>query len=213
MTTALNTWRRTLLLTLMGTLGNAAHAACTSAYYPIREGLSRTYQGTVSGQKVSYTETVSRVSAGGFTVTTTVAGAPPTTATFKCGPAGVIATPAINNPALKITSIKQRGVTQPPELSVGKSWSSGVVLDGTAQGQAVHNETDIVMKVVSSEQIKTRLGTFTALKVVSTTTVRMTMAGQKMAPPAIESTSWLVKGMGLVRSALPGGTIELVKFK
>lgn len=198
----------------MGTLlGSVAQAACSSPYYPIREGLTRTYRGTVDGRAISYTEKISGVSALRFTVTTTVADLPPTRAAFKCGPSGVISSPSISNPALKVTSIKQSGVTQPPTLRVGTSWNTGVVLDATSQGQKVHNETAIAMKVVAAERVTTKLGTFSALKVTARTTIQMSVAGQAMNPPTSQSTSWLVKDMGMVKSVLPNGTIELVSFK
>ncbi|WP_143342144.1 hypothetical protein [Deinococcus indicus] len=153
------------------------------------------------------------MSARGFPVTTTVADLPPTRATFKCGPSGVISSPSISNPAMKVTSIKQTGVTQPPTLRVGTTWNSGLLLYATSQGQKVHNETSIAMKAVAAERVTTRLGTFQALKVTARTTIRMSVNGQAMNQPAPQSTSWLVKDMGVVKSVLPNGTIELVSFK
>ncbi|MFN4252692.1 hypothetical protein [Deinococcus sp.] len=198
----------------MGTLlGSAAQAACSSPYYPVREGLTRTYRGTVEGRAISYTEKISGVSARGFTVTTTVNELPPTKATYKCRPSGVISSPSISNAAMKVTSIKQTGVTQPPTLRVGTSWNSGLVLDATSQGQKVHNETSIAMKVVAAERITTKLVTFPALKVTASTTIRMSVGGQTMNPLVSQSTSWLVKDIGVVKSVLPNGTIELVSFK
>lgn len=153
------------------------------------------------------------MSARGFPVTTTVADLPPTRATFKCGPSGVISSPSISNPAMKVTSIKQTGVTQPPTLRVGTTWNSGLLLYATSQGQKVHNETSIAMKAVAAERVTTRLGTFQALKVTARTTIRMSVNGQAMNQLAPQSTSWLVKDMGVVKSVLPNGTIELVSFK
>ena len=69
------------------------------------------------------------------------------------------------------------------------------------------------MKVVAAERVTTRLGTFQALKVTARTTIRMAVNGQAMNQPASQSTSWLVKDMGMVKSVLPNGTIELVSFK
>ena len=202
-----------LLGTVLGT-ASVAQAACSSPYYPVREGLTRSYQGTAAGQKLAYTETISAVTAQGFKITTKV-GSNAVTAAFKCGPNGVTGTPSVSTPGLKVTSLTTRGVTQPPRLAVGTTWTSGVTLVGTVQGQPMRNETDISLKVVGREQVKVPAGTFTAFKIESTTTTKVTAAGQSLNPPPTRSTSWVVEGIGNVKSTVgsPPTTIELVRYK
>jgi hypothetical protein len=205
-----------ILGALLGTVltTGLAQAACSSPYYPVREGLTRSYQGTAAGQKLTYTETISAVTAQGFKITTKV-GPNAVTAAFKCGPNGVSGTPSVSTPGLKITSLTMRGVTQPPRLAVGTAWTSGVTVVGTVQGQPIRNETDISLKVVGREQVKVPAGTFTAFRIESTTTVKVTAAGQNLSPPVARSTSWVAEGVGNVKTTIvtPPTTIELVRYK
>ena len=205
-----------LLPALLGTVlaAGSAQAACASPYYPVREGLTRSYQGTAAGQKLAYTETISAVTAQGFKITTQV-GANTVTAAFKCGPNGVTGTPSVSTPGLKVTSLTTRGVTQPPRLAVGTAWTSGVTVVGTVQGQPIRNETDISLKVVGREQVKVPAGTFTAFKIESTTTVKTTIGGQNLNPPPTRSTSWVVEGVGNVKTTVgtPPTSIQLVSYK
>lgn len=205
-----------LLPALLGTVlaTGTAQAACSSPYYPVREGLTRSYQGTVAGQKLAYTETMSAVTAQGFKVTTTIGGNA-VTAAFKCGPNGVTGSPSVSTPGLKVTSLTTRGVTQPPRLAVGTTWSSGVTLVGTVQGRPMRNETNITLKVVGREKVKVPAGTFTAFKIESTTTTKITAAGQKLDTPPTRSTTWVAEGVGNVKSTVgsPPTSIELVRYK
>lgn len=206
-----------LLPALLGTVlgaASVAQAACSSPYYPVREGLTRSYQGTAAGQKLAYTETISAVTAQGFKITTKV-GSNAVTAAFKCGPNGVTGTPSVSTPGLTVTSLTTRGVTQPPRLAVGTAWTSGVTVVGTVQGQPIRNETDISLKVVGREQVKVPAGTFTAFKIESTTVTKVSAAGQNLNPPPTRSTSWVVEGIGNVKSTVgsPPTSIELVRYK
>lgn len=204
------------LLALLSALTAAgqAGAACASPYYPVREGLTRNYQGTAAGQKIAYSETISAVTAQGFKIITKV-GANTVTAAFKCGPNGVTGTPSVSTPGLKITSLTTRGVTQPPRLAVGTAWTSGVTVVGTVQGQPVRNETDISLRVVGREQVKVPAGTFTAFKIESTTVTKVSAAGQNLNPPPARSTSWVVEGIGNVKTTVvtPPTSTQLVSYK
>lgn len=189
-------------------LVSTAQAACSSPYYPVKEGFNRTYQTVSAGQTITYTETISKVSANGFTYTNSLS--PGASSSFKCGPNGIVGSNQVMPPGMKVTAM--RGVTQPPTLKLGTSWTTGMTMQGTVQGQDMETTVDTVMNVVGREKVTVKAGTFDALKVQGTVTVSLVMGGKKINQPPAQITSWLAEGVGMVKSSATNVTVELLKY-
>lgn len=191
-------------LVVLGT----AQASCSTPYYPVKEGLSRTYQTTVAGKSLSYTETLSKVSDSGFTYMNSLA--PKMSSTFSCNSKGIVGSGQALPAGMKVTSV--RGVTQPPSLKLGTTWTSGMTMKGAINGQAVESSFDIVMKVVGVEKITVKAGTFNTFKVQGTSANTMVMGGKKISQPPAQMTTWIAQGIGTVKSVAANTVTELVKY-
>lgn len=201
--------RPAILASLMAFLTvSAAQAACSSAYYPVKEGFSRTYQTAIQGKTMTYTETISKVSGSGFTYSNSMM--KEMTSTMKCDSKGIVGVTQSVMPGMKIT--ESHGTAWPSSIKVGSTWAYGFTMKGNIQGQAVEQVMDMKSKVLGQEKVTVKAGTFTALKVETTTSMNMVMGGQKMNQPPMKSVAWLAQGVGMVKSTAAGATVELVKY-
>lgn len=197
-----------LICTALLSLFATAQAACSSAYYPVQEGLSRTYQTSMNGKPIVYTETVSRVTPSSFTYLNSMM--PSISSTMKCKAIGIVGVQQIVLPGMKIT--ETHGVAWPSRMGVGSRWAYGFTMQGSAEGRSMQQVMEMKSNVVGREKVKVKAGTFNALKVQTTTTMSIVMDGKKMPQPPMQSTAWLAEGVGMVKNFTSGTTVELVKY-
>ncbi|SMB78514.1 hypothetical protein [Deinococcus hopiensis] len=191
-------------------LGTPAHAACSTTYYPVKEGYSRTYKGTAAGKSFSYTETIRQVSSTGFTLRNSLTN---TQAKFTCGQGGVVGAPTLTMLGVNITSIKITGVTQPPELAVGRTWTSTASVTGTVQGKSFTNTTRTDSRVLAQERVQVPAGSFSAMKVQITTTIRSSFGGKAVPEQRVVAIGWVAPGVGMVKTVADNTTVQLTEFR
>ncbi|MFB9083333.1 TapB family protein [Deinococcus wulumuqiensis] len=187
---------------------SSAQAACSSPYNPVKEGLSRTYQTAVNGKTMSYTETVVKVTPSSYTYTNSIM--PGASSTVKCTSKGIVNVASMSGTGMQVKEV--RGVSYPPNLKVGSTWTSGVTMQGNVQGQSVRTVMDTTSKVVGREKVKVKAGTFDALKVQIVMHSTMTMNGKQQKQPTVTSTAWLAEGVGMVKTTAAGTNVELVEY-
>lgn len=205
-------------LALAGTaLGN-----CGSAYFPVQQGWVWTYRSSVDNQ--TYTQTHTNVSASGFTNVIALSSGT-VRAKWRCDAGGVVALEqngaSFSGAAsqIEMETVNVRGVQVPRSLAMGSTWTFAYTMRAKLpEGQgSMTSEVQVSNKVVGRESVKVWAGTFTAFKVQSIMTMKMTMsvAGQNRPMPAqtINSTSWYASGVGVVKSVSGDITTELVSLK
>jgi hypothetical protein len=194
---------------------SSSSGACSNPLYPVKQGLTRTYSttGLPTGPS-TYTETITDVSADGFTMTTQFAKLT-RTAKWDCKPDGLIelqlggGAASLNTSSgmqANFTVTNSSGVTLPVKISAGDTWTYS--LDFTAQittnqysGQA-QGTADYQAKALGSEKVTVAAGTFDAMKLQVGTTLKMQMAMQGMSIPITitdNATLWFAPNVGMVK--------------
>jgi hypothetical protein len=213
--------------------GTAEASTCDHPYYPVKEDAQWVYQVTYKtgdAPTSTYTETRSSTGANTFTERRVFNGL--TTETdWNCTSDGLVSTQFANlalagqEDQFTIETVNVRGVTVPAanSLTAGATWTNGYDLKGTmtSQGASTSFEgtVETANEIVGEESVTTPAGTFTALKIESTTTMTLsTKVGDSTVPVEFKfnTTSWFARDTGMVKSVTSGAfgevTIELISF-
>ncbi|GEM86320.1 hypothetical protein [Meiothermus granaticius] len=195
-------------------------AGCEQAYFPVKEGWVWTYKSSPEGK--TQTMRFSGVSPAGFTYVTQLSNGSVETR-WKCEAGGLAALEFASsnlggqNQSVNFKTVGRKGVMLPNTLGVGSQWSYSFTLEGAMSGGTLTDHMETLNKAVGLETITVPAGTFKALKVESTSTLKMGMnvGGKTRDLPSntIQSTSWYAKGVGMVKSVTAGVTLELVSLK
>lgn len=191
-----------------------AGGACHNRYFPVVEGFTRTY-GSGDQQTI---ETVSAVSADGFSITTTSPDGTEFTSQYTCEDGDIVGWGADESVLEMIrqtpggyTEVEVEGVPIPSSFSVGDTWPVTVtIIVGVQSGGADSRNTivlDVEYTVVGEYDIILPAGTFTAMRIDFQTTgennllVTGPSGSYSQLLANIESTGsdWYVECLGLVR--------------
>lgn len=198
---------------LLGCAGTHALAACDPAGF-MPSG-TRTYRLTTQGQSSTFT---SRAQVKGNTVTVqTTTDGRTTRSTWTCTGKGMTATIGAGKGDLRLES----GFYPPTSAwKVGYAWTS----DGKMQASGgMTMQSRARSRVAAQEKVTMPAGTFTALRVETTTATSMTPPAGTDLPPGMDlnnlmggetrSTAWYVRGVGLVKQTIPSAQFSMVLTK
>ncbi|HTM68097.1 MAG TPA: hypothetical protein VL426_02255 [Candidatus Binatia bacterium] len=201
---------------------------CDNPYFALAAGMRIEYESSDANGKVSpYTMTVMEASAAAAKLSYYY---PATKYTFAqeivCKDGSVTTETMLGAPGASGSAATQtkrsEGQLLPKDVHAGSTWSASyetVLTTQAAPGAAsapVTMTVDAKSKAVGEEQVTVPAGTFTAMKVETTSTANLVMEGAPPSDPRITMTQqWWVKGLGLVRSVskADGGTTTVVATK
>lgn len=212
-------YRWLVVLLGVGLLGTA-WAGCEHRYFPVREGWVWTYKSSLKGK--THTVRFTGVSPLGFTYVTQLESGTVETH-WKCDVDGLtsleFAASSLGGKTRQVNfkTVNRKGVVIPNNLGVGSSWSYSFTLEGEMDNSKLTNNMETSNKVVGLETVTVPAGTFKAVRIESTSTMKMSMnmGGKAKDLPAnvVQSISWYADGVGLVKSVAADITTELVSLK
>lgn len=198
----------------------AVQTDCAHPYYPLKPGYTVTYTSTVSGKPTSHTMTVTE--AKGTTVKTlyTFEGsALKMDQTLSCDDGAIralsyldLGSVAAGKQATAVTKTMS-GELLPRDLRVGSEWTSTFIIEmqmnipgleragfNTATGTVT-----AIRKAVAEVPITVAAGSYTALKVESTTMLDIATPGlPRTVSTTMKATEYWVKNVGLVKTESTG---------
>jgi hypothetical protein len=201
-----------------GGSGGTGTGVCANDYYPIVNGATWTYSGTgVTGAFTSIS-TITDVSGTNFTLTNQF-GELTATQQWSCTPEGLVALEYTGGPESTLSTgsglsgtfqtTDVTGVTYPPHISAGDTWTQTYTIHGdmsVTEGQTATADGTVSQDytAVGTESVTVPAGTFEAMKLEVTLHFDMVIAmGTGITLPMafdLESTNWLVPGIGWVKS-------------
>ncbi|MCL5429619.1 MAG: hypothetical protein M1347_07485 [Chloroflexi bacterium] len=199
----------------------AVIGACANPYFPVVNGATWTYSVTGGIQDFSYTDTITNVSAEGFTLNSSfdLEGGLQRTQAWGCqanglvaleyngGPSAALSTEALN---AEFHTTGVTGVTIPTNLSVGSSWTQAMDIEGDMTigegltGAATGN-VSFAANAVGTESVSTAAGTFDAIKVEIQQDFSLTANIGGVSMPVTftgTTTAWYASGVGMVKSVV-----------
>lgn len=201
--------------------GAQVSGVCANPYFPVVNGATWTYSVTGGIQDFSYTDTITNVSADGFTLNTSfdLEGGLQRTQAWGCqadglvaleyngGPAAALSTEGLNA-EFHTTGIT--GVTIPTNLSVGSSWTQtmdieGEMIIGEGMTGAATGNVSFAGNAVGTESVSTAAGTFDAIKVEIQQDFSLTANIGGVSMPVTftgTTTAWYASGVGMVKSVV-----------
>jgi len=206
----------------------AAMSNCDTPYFPVRKGHSISYQSTIAGKKVSYSSTITDATKDSATLEYEFgAGSASTskiTVQMTCADGHLRALGQADFSSLlgqntQFTSETKNtsGDLLPKDLAVGSEWSGSFESEATINNPQMIKmgmgkmeiASDLTHKAVAEEQVTVPAGTYTAIKVETTTKITTTMsANAKPAMTTTQTTEWWVKDVGLVKTVAGSGTSQ-----
>ncbi len=205
-------------------------STCEHPYYPLRAGYAVTFKNSfnslVDGRPAvdHYTSRVTEVGAMHAKLDTVFASnGLRSTQDIACDNGVLLARAYVDmsnsNRAFKVETTAASGEYLPRELAVGSVWqqSYNVLMKPTGAARAgdlgatpdMHGVVTINHQAVGEEQVTVPAGTYTAIKVKSSTTMKLdaVRGGLSAELPGIqvESMEWWVRGVGLVKAQMQMG--------
>lgn len=185
---------------------SAAAVDCANPYYGLKEGTRVEYESDAAGVKTAY---ALNVLAGMKFVYEFPANQFVFAQDIDCTDGSVKAHAFLNMGSatgmMKTESQKIEGEIMPKDVRKGSAWTTTYETKVTMQGQGAG--TVMTMKVrtdskaVGEEKVTVPAGTFTALKVESTSTSDVVIEGGPAVPASTTTaTQWWAKGVGMVKS-------------
>ncbi|HTK04593.1 MAG TPA: hypothetical protein VL500_03350 [Candidatus Eisenbacteria bacterium] len=205
-----------------------AVSLCANPYFALSRGMRVDYESTVAGKVSTYSMVVTDATATSAKLSYEY---PNTTYVFVqdivCENGSVTTTSFMNfagaNSSMKTETKRVEGELMPKDVHAGSTWTASyesvATLAGLPEGVAAQTMTLSVAsqsKAIGEESVTVPAGTFTAMKVESTSTTTSTISGAPATSPTVTTTQqWWVKGVGLVKSATEGksGTTVTVATK
>lgn len=203
---------------LTGALSGSS--ACAHPYYPLRNGYSITYGNRYPGGTSSYTMTASNVTNSGAKMIIAYEGGTRSEQNYACVNGAIQATgyvdlaAGMSGASATVETRSVEGELLPQNLRVGSRWSTrftirmnmaNVLPVGTnAVGDTLNGTVAIDREAVAEESITVPAGTFRAIKVRSSTDVRIDPPPGMPATsvPPLVSYEWWVEGRGLVKTVM-----------
>ncbi len=195
---------------------------CANNVIPVKEGVTWTYTNNVgtSGAE-QFTATISEVRPDGFTVELSSAGNPTLRQDWICKPEGLVASGlgsgqgfmGINVAGIDadLSTSNATGVILPGNVQQGTQWPFGIDISGKlSQGNLSADLTGNIasaMQAVGSESVTVPAGTFNAIKVQGTPTLKVNASYQGLTLPftsSVNVTLWFAPGVGWIKSTVSG---------
>lgn len=211
-------WFLALLL-----VAGAAWAQCNpSSYHPIRPGWEWSYSGSDGS---SYTLGFTNLTPTGF-VMIYRSREVNRDVRYICDANGFSAA-SYSSPAsegsLRLETTRVSGTAVPSKLAVGSNWRYSYEVRGTfsmgqgGEGINVQGTVEVVSRAAVIERVVTPAGTFQALRIEQTTTMKLNgnLNGISIPMPTvpITTTEWVAEGVGTVKTEMEGMTTQLVSLK
>ena len=196
-----------------------APGACANGYFPVVTGATWTYRSHVAQTTAVVRQTVATMTGSGFT---TVSSSPQGSErdVWTCGAGGLadvqqhvsgtsstisFGGQTFQTGVQNFHHYRSRGVTVPPGLDVGSSWTQVVRSSSRFElAGASYPETQIVTtvsRVIGRGSVTTPAGSFDGLKVRTTATTRKAIPalGQHLTS-VVHGTMWVVRDVGIVEA-------------
>lgn len=211
--------------------GSTGVGVCANDYYPVVNGATWTYGGTGSSGDFTWTSTITDVSGSSFTLTNQFTDVT-ATQQWSCADEGIVALQYGGGPeaTLNTTSglsgafetIDITGVSFPTHISAGDTWTQTYTIHGdmnVTEGQSATADGTVTQEytAVGIESVTVPAGTFEAMKLEVSLhfDMQVSMGAGVTLPLAfdLQSTNWLVPGVGWVKSDTPttaeGGEVSV----
>lgn len=204
-----------VLMVLMG--ASWAFAQCDNPYFPVRSGWEWTYR---NSDGTRYTSSILNTSSNSFTLRHNFDGKTQDIR-YLCDNGSIIAADfsVPGEATFKMETVSRNGSAFPNRITTGTSWRytyevRGTMNQGGNDSLVVQGTVEVVSRALAVEAVATPAGNFQAIKVESTTNMRLTgnLNGINIPVPMrpFTSTSWLVQNIGMVKSVSGNITTELV---
>ena len=205
------------------TTTTTAVSPCDHPYYPVRAGARWQYRLTTQGTgPTEQTITRTDITADSFTERHEFTGGTTMTTGWRCDSEGLAALEYGNvstgQATVRMETLSSEGVNIPAadRWQPGTTWNSRYEVRGGMSGAANANlgmqmtgPVEIASRIVGQESVTVPAGTFDAMKVESTITLRLsTNVGGRtapMPPMTFRTNTWYARGVGVVKIEQVGG--------
>lgn len=192
---------------------------CTNKYFPVSDGSQWRYKVAAGNKTDTYTYTVNhQSSADKFIQTQDISLGKETELKIEwlCFPEGLRTAKygqLTGNPniGMKLDSKESSGLTLPKDTDwqVGKKWTSEYDLGGTFEMKpikgAVTGKATLNHEILSlEEKVKVSAGEFTAAKVKTTASLRITFQNRQLPSENLTITNWYAPNVGLIKQEVTG---------
>jgi DUF3108-like len=195
-----------------------ASSLCANPYFPNNTGVTSEYDGNNSiGVAYKRTDTITDLRSDGFTQETTQNDVT-YSVEYTCTDAGLISMDPIQqyitaiigstNGTVSVQLLSNSGISLPVKFNLGDSWRQTVDWEATAPNLTTRGRLVFEYQAMGNENITVPFGTFDAMRI--DTTIKIEVGGIGFPVGTYSITSWLVPGVGLVKSE---GTSHLPRFE
>lgn len=195
---------------------------CANNLVPVKQGATWTYTdngGTTSAEQ--FTASISSVRPDGFTLSVNADGMPTVNQDWSCKPEGLVTASlgsgqgplGINVAGIQanLSTSNASGVILPSNVQPGTQWPFGLDLSGNvSQGNLqadLNGNIATAMQAVDMESVTVPAGTFNAMKVQGTSTIKVNAGYQGLTLPitsTVNTTLWFAPGVGWIKAAVNG---------
>jgi hypothetical protein len=200
----------------------SAAGLCANSLVPVKQGVTWTYADSgLAGAPSHFTTTITDVRPDGFTASTRFDDNTSADEQWACKPEGLLAQSfgagqtalglSLAGVHANLSTSNPTGVTLPPDVQPGMKWPYSIGLEGTlAQGDLSADVTGAVstqFEALGMESVTVPAGTFDAMKVEGTSTVKVAASYHGLSLPItsiVKTTFWFAPGVGWVKSSETG---------
>lgn len=201
-------------------VASVAQAACDMQTY-LPAG-TRTYQMSSGADKSTMTIKATPLSGDRMNVQTTMNGKT-TPVVWTCTASGMKASIPAGEGGAQV-NVDAGFLPNARNWKAGYSWNSSNKVNVNAPGVGAMNMTSTtVSKIVKQEKVTVPAGTFTALRVDSTTSMKTSLPAGTRLPPGMDlnqmmggkttTSAWYVQGVGMVKTTSAEGSFSMVLTK
>ena len=207
-----------------------ASTQCSNPYYPVSASAQWQYRSTTGGlAPATYTQTVTAITSNSFTEHREFA-ALKTDNVWNCAADGSLSSTQVGNLSantgqFQLQTTKNTGMTIPAakDWKVGASWSNSYEVKGTILMRGVSanatGSVELSFSVVAQESVTVPAGTYDAMKVASTSTMKLRVNANGVELPVdvvATSTQWYAQNVGMVKTQTStqgiDSAVELLSF-
>ena len=193
-----------------------AAGECDNPFFPAVEGRVMTYRNTVpTFGESEFSHTFSDVTASSFNLNIGVGDGKSVVQKWTCSADGLLSPEMAQMPGMAegmtFNYLEASGATLPAadQMTAGHEWTTHYVVEVTmpdlGQGAMSMSETvDLVNTVAGEESVTVPAGTFDAMRVDTTGTIAVSIAGAPASNIEMSMASWYAEGVGLVRQEIGG---------
>jgi hypothetical protein len=199
----------------------SAAGLCANSLVPVKQGVTWTYTDSGAAGASSFTTAITSVRPDGFTASTRFDDNTAVDQQWTCQPEGLLAqsfgagqTPlglSLAGVQASIATSNATGVTLPANVQMGMKWPYSIGLAGTlAEGGLsadINGDVSTEFVAVGMESVTVPAGTFDAMKVEGTSTVKVAASYHGLSLPitsVVKTTFWFAPGVGWVKSSESG---------